>query len=409
LPETTNAEIVVKTTALNNAMANLVFANKANLDAAIANAQTKIETDYTVESWATLVNALALPETTNAEVGTKITAINNAVSGLVINTNTTALTTKINAQYSDKSRRKALKLVELDYTVASWTAYSTALANAKSIEFDLNSLQSVVDNAIVAIDNAISNLVFAGLADLTTAKADAATKVQADYTAITYVELTNALGLPETTNSEMVAKTIAIGQAINGLRFAGQAALDTAKTNVAAKVEADYTTTSWTTFTSEVTTANVLPETTNTEVVTKTTAFNTAMTKLVFAGQASLDAAKTAASTKIKSYYTLTSWNVLVNALALPEATNAQIVAKATAINSAISKLVLNQVKIVLGQTITIKAGTHYWSDSLQAKAGIGGRILARDLTTKITKIAYNGCFNVTYYLGWFNPALLVK
>ncbi len=60
-----------------------IAANKAALDAAKEAAGKKTEADYTIASWNVLTDALALPEATNAEVLTKTTAINNAIAGLV--------------------------------------------------------------------------------------------------------------------------------------------------------------------------------------------------------------------------------------------------------------------------------------------------------------------------------------
>jgi hypothetical protein len=63
------------------AKAGLVFAGKADLDTAKANVPTT-STDYTAASWADLQTALLMTETTNAEVVDKTTAINDAISGL---------------------------------------------------------------------------------------------------------------------------------------------------------------------------------------------------------------------------------------------------------------------------------------------------------------------------------------
>jgi hypothetical protein len=76
--------VVVKTEAINNAVKGLVFIGKANLDIAKANAATKLQSLYTVASYAALTSALVLPETTNAEVVVKTVAINNAISGLTL-------------------------------------------------------------------------------------------------------------------------------------------------------------------------------------------------------------------------------------------------------------------------------------------------------------------------------------
>jgi hypothetical protein len=111
--------------------------------------------------------------------------------------------------------------------------------------------------------------------------------------------------------------------------------LAAAKTFAATLTEEDYTTASWT----ALATALALPETTNAEVVAKTATINDAIADLVFAGQADLDIAKTAAGKLTSSNYTAASWSALTAALALTETTNAEIVAKTTAINNAIAGL----------------------------------------------------------------------
>ncbi|MFA5407417.1 MAG: hypothetical protein WC343_01440, partial [Bacilli bacterium] len=134
---------------------------------------------------------------------------------------------------------------------------------------------------------------------------------------------------------------------------------------------------------------------------------NSALTNLVFAGQANLDAAKVLAATKASTNYTSASWSILINALGLPETINSEVVAKTTAINNALSGLKIKQI-IAVGQSIYLKAGTKYWSNAIAAKNGIGGYTLKTSFTTTITRVYSNGCFNVKGDLGWFNPNLLV-
>lgn len=82
-PSSTQAEIDNAVAAIDAAKAGLVFAGQAELDAAKAAAEALNEEDYTAESWAVLQEALEMPEGTNAEVVEKTTAINDAIAGLV--------------------------------------------------------------------------------------------------------------------------------------------------------------------------------------------------------------------------------------------------------------------------------------------------------------------------------------
>ena len=53
---------------------------------------------------------------------------------------------------------KAEKLQESDYTAASWSAFQTALAAAKTVAGDDEASQTHVDNALTALDNAVKDL-----------------------------------------------------------------------------------------------------------------------------------------------------------------------------------------------------------------------------------------------------------
>jgi hypothetical protein len=196
----------------------------------------------------------------------------------------TALTAAINAEYSDGANRTTLALTEADYTSGSWTAYTNAIAAAITVEADAGATQTQIDDAAALIGTTKSALVFAGLADLNAAKDAANALTEADYTAGSWSDLTTALALPETTNAEVVTKTGAINAAIAALVFAGQAALDAAKALAAGKVEAEYTALSWAAFQDDLATALALPETTNAEMVAKTTAINDAIALLVLLG-----------------------------------------------------------------------------------------------------------------------------
>ena len=82
--ERTNPEVLAKIAALTSGIAGLVFAGLAALVAAQQAAAALTEVDYTAESWAVLVLALALPQTDNDEIVAKTTAINNAIAALVL-------------------------------------------------------------------------------------------------------------------------------------------------------------------------------------------------------------------------------------------------------------------------------------------------------------------------------------
>ena len=65
----------------------LIFANKAAMDAAVIAANAKVQADYTTASWTQFASArstaLAMQPITNAEMGAKLTAINEAIKLLI--------------------------------------------------------------------------------------------------------------------------------------------------------------------------------------------------------------------------------------------------------------------------------------------------------------------------------------
>ena len=101
--------------------------------------------------------------------------------------------------------------------------------------------------------------------------------------------------------------------------------------------ESDYTTESW----AILDTAYNLPFRTNPEGFKKKDDLTSGIAGLVFAGASALADAKTAAGLLVEGEYTVITWAVLVAALALPETTNDEVVAKTTAINNAIAGLEL--------------------------------------------------------------------
>ena len=90
----TQGAVDTSTGLITAAQADLVFAGKADLDAAKATANGEVEASYTPASWDTFANivtgertqALLLVETTNANVVAKTAALNDAISHLVLKT-----------------------------------------------------------------------------------------------------------------------------------------------------------------------------------------------------------------------------------------------------------------------------------------------------------------------------------
>lgn len=129
-----------------------------------------------------------------------------------------------------------------------------------------------------------------------------------------------------------------------------KATLATKVADANAKVQSQYTAASWAAFTTARTAAAALAEGTQAEVNTKIAAYDAAVALLVTnaseeaaqqAATARLNAAKTAAASKVEATYTTASWTALKDALAIADGTTAnQKNTKAAAIETAIAKLV---------------------------------------------------------------------
>lgn len=162
-PNATQEDADAAAAALQAALDLLVArADKAALRAAIDEANALFESNYTPESWAAssieeaLANAVAVytdPNASQAEVDEAEAALRAAISALV----PAADKTELNALIA-----KAEALDAADYTTGSWAALQQALTAAKTVAGDPNALQTDVDAAAAALQQAIANLVVRG-------------------------------------------------------------------------------------------------------------------------------------------------------------------------------------------------------------------------------------------------------
>jgi hypothetical protein len=210
-------------------------------------------------TWATLMAAYNLPFRSNPEGYAKKAALQTAISGLVFH-DLEALNDLLDS----------LDLLsEVDYTEDSWDDLETAIAYPQTTN-------PLILAKIAVIEIAVSALVLAGMAALLIAIDEASALIESDYTSEAWIILSNALLLGETTNALVVAKTIAINNALSGLVFSGMADLIIAEAAAAALTETDWTPETW----AIIVLSLELPETTNAEVVAKTTAINDAISGL---------------------------------------------------------------------------------------------------------------------------------
>ncbi|MEG2447670.1 MAG: hypothetical protein RSB45_01265 [Bacilli bacterium] len=258
--ETTFAGITAKITAITDAKGKLVFTNKADLVEAKKNTGLTLA-DYTDASQKVLTDLTSVDtnEDTFAKIDTKIKAINAAKAALITKVTDAAITAEI-AKIKDNE-----------------STHYTNYADYKTLKESVPANQAEAEKKLA--DLKAYKLVFANQAELNTLNQTIADKkyVAADYTEVTFTPLTTALALPETTFDEIEAKITALNNAVTGLVFADSAALTTIETTVNTLNEATYTAESW----AAITAAKALKADTNQLVIDKTTALTKANAALI--------------------------------------------------------------------------------------------------------------------------------
>lgn len=148
----------------------------AALEAAIERAEALVEANYTAETWAALVETLAaaneLVAEEQADIDAAVYAINLAMAGLKTKSEAAQSVdlSKLNAAIE-----KAEALNVNDYTVDSFKAVQTALANAKRAK--IGKTQEEVDAIVKTLEDAIAALAKAPVAN---DDADVSKKPEAD-------------------------------------------------------------------------------------------------------------------------------------------------------------------------------------------------------------------------------------
>lgn len=138
---------------------------KTALNAAINEIKNLTESDYTVKSWNTYKTSidaasalLIKQDATNTECQAAIQAIKKAKERLVLKSDTATQETK-NALQAAVNGTAGIN--EADYTSVSWKAFSTAVANAKSLLKDEDATEVQCKAAIEEIERTKAALVIA--------------------------------------------------------------------------------------------------------------------------------------------------------------------------------------------------------------------------------------------------------
>ena len=363
------------TTAVNTAIDNLVSlgADFTALKAALDDAATLTESNYTAISWAPFAQAVSAGQTMynnqasytkadQATIDAAVKAITDAKAALVFaGADFTALEAALN---------DAKSLVESYYTADSWSGLATAVAAGQAIVDNKSnynkSNQAEIDAATKAITDAKAALVEADAdySAVTVAQGKVPTDLSV-YTDETVATLNAALAAVQTglkaKDQAKVDKFAAdIEAAVAGLtlKAADLTALNAAIAEAEALNSALYTPDSFAAVTTALDAAKAARDaatdiTKQADVDAAATALNEAIDALVYAGAdfTALDKALSDAAALVESHYTAESWANLASAVAAGKviadnkgdyttADQATIDAAAQAINDAIAALV---------------------------------------------------------------------
>ncbi|MCI9087925.1 MAG: hypothetical protein HFJ32_05195, partial [Clostridia bacterium] len=267
--DATQKQINEAKTVLDNAISELV--SIAGLNNAIETAENAgyNENDYSPESWKAYTDALqaakdmaAKVDATKEEVANAKTNLEEAIGELGTNTTVleNAITAVENAGYNADN-----------YTVGSYGALTNALQAAKDIVANENATQQQINNAKIALDEAVN-----GLVDISALRTDIQTAENAgynqeDYSVDSWKTYTDALQAAKdivakenATKAEVAEAKTALQTAINGLttdRAELEAVITTVET--ADYKQADYTANSYATLTNALQAAKDVVENEN--------------------------------------------------------------------------------------------------------------------------------------------------
>jgi hypothetical protein len=228
---------------------------------------------------------------------------------------------------------------EIDYTSYDWESLN--LFHTTGDE-EIDAATNLID-IILAKDTAIDGMYAVETITQTLSYAKAAESLLISSEYVDYSLVIAALALPETNSSEMLAKTVAINNAISGLVL--KADLAAYNSALGAVIEGDYTIASWAIY-QEVVLANfVTVANTQAQVNIALENILNAQNALVTIVDANLFSAKLSVVSLTPSRYS--NYGMLSNALALPETTIPEKIAKTIAIKNAVAGLVIKPVMTI--------------------------------------------------------------
>ena len=209
-------------------------ADKTTLNAVIATADSKLQANYTMESWTPFAAALSTAKTVAAKTDATQTEVDNAAS--VLQTAMNGLATHAPVEVSKTALNAAISTAEskaeADYTAGTWAPFAAALSAAKTVTAKADATQAEVDNAEIALQTAMSNLTAPSAVNKTALNnliATAENKVKAEHTDASWTPFAAALSAARTvsvnanaTQAEVDSARTALQTAMDALKATGK-------------------------------------------------------------------------------------------------------------------------------------------------------------------------------------------
>lgn len=320
----TAAEVSAAKTALETAIGNLIPKELGTLQELVAEevANDRKKADYSEATWEAyeeaLTDAKAMAEAATAsktEILAMIDTLNEAIGGLRLFAQG-ELATLIEAE-------EASGKVQADYTVASWTEYSTALTEAKAIVDEGGATKEAVEAAIKALKDGSKNLVLQAYADLSalvTEETEMA-REEADYSAESFAAYEEKLAAAETLLNSNNPTKASLETALNELETAIDDLQPMVKANLEAlidaevaenRVETDYEAGTWATYSAALAEAIRVRDAADSEFDDYKTArsnLQEAIDGLEFLGKPALEQLLEAEKARQEEDYTVESWS----------------------------------------------------------------------------------------------------
>ncbi len=333
------SEIDAVVAQLNKAIDGLAV-DKSALRSAVTSAESKVESDYSPDSWAQFAAALGDARTvidntnpTQLEIDVALTELNTAIAALDVDK--TALQSAVN---------RAKDFIEADWSVDSWTVLQTAVLEAQRILDGTNSKQSDIGVAVTQLNKAIDGLAVDKSA-LRSAVTSAESKVESDYSPASWAQFTAALGNARTVIDNTNPTQLEIDAALIELNT-GIAALDVDKVELQAKLnetegltKTDWSVDSWTVLQSAILEAEVILDdisSKQSEIDAAVVQLNAAIVGLTVDKSALLSASE---EFKVESDYSPASWAQFAAALGDARMVIDDIDAKQSEIDAALAQL----------------------------------------------------------------------